>query len=351
MSSLNAHSFQRLDQALQRLYVHSTIEEFPGRLLESVRDLVGSEVTCFTEIGPGESGVINIADPASDALQSLLPVLAELQEQHPRVVDFIENGTPDARTVSDYISKREWHSRDLFHHFYGALGLEDQLTIMVPTRADYMIGLALNRTYRGFDDADRQLLNMFQPHLAIAWENSRAVSAIAAAKFVGPDESAAVIRLTADGVLWFATPAARRLLRSFYSDVGDGDLPHVLRSWIRARIRGNSKASNGADRYTRRERANNRTLDLRLMREPEVEGWILIVVENVTAIRTHHALAPRLRRVLDRLLLGESEKEVGLSLSLSQHTVHGYVKELYRQFGVSSRAELMARWVPGKEGQ
>lgn len=56
-------------------------------------------------------------------------------------------------------------------------------------------------------------------------------------------------------------------------------------------------------------------------------------------------LPPRLRQLLALLKTGRSEKQVAASLGLSQHTVHDYVKTLYRRMGVSSRAELMARWL------
>jgi len=56
-------------------------------------------------------------------------------------------------------------------------------------------------------------------------------------------------------------------------------------------------------------------------------------------------LSPRLRQTLDRLLEGDGEKQVARRLGLSLPTVHQYVTELYRRYGVSSRAELMARWV------
>ena len=54
-------------------------------------------------------------------------------------------------------------------------------------------------------------------------------------------------------------------------------------------------------------------------------------------------LSPRLRQTLDCLLEGDSEKQVARRLGLKQPTVHQYVTELYRRFGVSSRAELLAR--------
>jgi DNA-binding CsgD family transcriptional regulator len=59
--------------------------------------------------------------------------------------------------------------------------------------------------------------------------------------------------------------------------------------------------------------------------------------------RVDPALSPRLAQTLELLLLGRSEKEVATALGLSRHTVHVYVKGLYRRFGVSSRAELLAR--------
>jgi len=53
------------------------------------------------------------------------------------------------------------------------------------------------------------------------------------------------------------------------------------------------------------------------------------------------ALPPRLRKTLDRLLAGDSEKQAALALGLSKATVHEYVGMLYRRFGVNSRGELM----------
>jgi DNA-binding CsgD family transcriptional regulator len=56
-------------------------------------------------------------------------------------------------------------------------------------------------------------------------------------------------------------------------------------------------------------------------------------------------LSSRLRQVLDCLLEGNSEKQVAARLGLTPQTVNQYVKAIYRHFHVSSRAELMARWI------
>jgi DNA-binding NarL/FixJ family response regulator len=56
-------------------------------------------------------------------------------------------------------------------------------------------------------------------------------------------------------------------------------------------------------------------------------------------------LSARMRQTLEGLLAGEAEKQIAYRLRLSRHTVHVYVKGLYRHFGVSSRGELLARFV------
>ena len=53
-------------------------------------------------------------------------------------------------------------------------------------------------------------------------------------------------------------------------------------------------------------------------------------------------LSPRLRQTLACLLDGDSEKQLAARLGLSRATVHQYVTALYRHFGVTSRAQLLA---------
>jgi DNA-binding CsgD family transcriptional regulator len=57
------------------------------------------------------------------------------------------------------------------------------------------------------------------------------------------------------------------------------------------------------------------------------------------------SLSPRARQTLELLLSGLGEKQIASQLRLSPNTVHHYVKSIHRHFGVSSRSELLARWV------
>jgi DNA-binding CsgD family transcriptional regulator len=55
-------------------------------------------------------------------------------------------------------------------------------------------------------------------------------------------------------------------------------------------------------------------------------------------------LSRRLRQTLELLLEGYSEREIARELGLSPHTVHGYCREVFRNFSVPTRPRLMALW-------
>jgi DNA-binding CsgD family transcriptional regulator len=73
--------------------------------------------------------------------------------------------------------------------------------------------------------------------------------------------------------------------------------------------------------------------------------WLYLSEETLQRVTRATALSPRLRQTLDYLLGGDTERQVAARMSISIHTVHDYVKALYVHFGVSSRMELMARWI------
>jgi DNA-binding NarL/FixJ family response regulator len=54
----------------------------------------------------------------------------------------------------------------------------------------------------------------------------------------------------------------------------------------------------------------------------------------------------REREVLAGLLKGRTEMQIADELFLAKGTAHKYVNQLYRAYGVTTRAELMALWIP-----
>jgi DNA-binding CsgD family transcriptional regulator len=64
--------------------------------------------------------------------------------------------------------------------------------------------------------------------------------------------------------------------------------------------------------------------------------------EGITAPLTF-GLPPRQEETLRLLTQGFSRKAISQRLGVSPHTVHGYTKDIYRYFGINSRAALLKR--------
>ena len=93
-----------------------------------------------------------------------------------------------------------------------------------------------------------------------------------------------------------------------------------------------------ADRFGERERVLLDTLHRGL-------DWLYTAEESAHKLNRASGLAPRLKQTLEFLLAGETERQIAGKMKISVHTVHDYVKSLYVHFGVSSRNELMTKWV------
>ncbi len=98
-------------------------------------------------------------------------------------------------------------------------------------------------------------------------------------------------------------------------------------------------------------RWGNRELNLVDLLHPELR-WLTQPIPTRPSQPREADLSPRQRQTLSLLLRGMSEKQIAGELQLSVHTVHVYVKSIYRNFQVSTRSELLARWVkPTNERQ
>lgn len=78
-------------------------------------------------------------------------------------------------------------------------------------------------------------------------------------------------------------------------------------------------------------------------------GTLLLPPQPSFAASLEAQLAPRQRQVLELLLEGLADKEIAERLGISRHTVNQYTKQIYRRFGVTSRAVLTARLLGGEQ--
>ena len=75
--------------------------------------------------------------------------------------------------------------------------------------------------------------------------------------------------------------------------------------------------------------------------------WLHRQGTDVPAAEHVNKLTTRQRQVLLQLLSGDSVKQIGKKLSLSNYTVNDHMKQIYHRFGVSGRGELLAQFLAG----
>ena len=91
---------------------------------------------------------------------------------------------------------------------------------------------------------------------------------------------------------------------------------------------------------------------------PEQCRTVARVIHHVAWLHAHAApaaavdplidLAPRERQVVQLLQAGEGRKAIAAKLGITEHTVGGYMKRIYRHYGVNSRGELQAKFQSGR---
>ena len=177
---------------------------------------------------------------------------------------------------------------------------------------------------------------------AAAGPRQRSGSVVSTASWaVSPDDAqalAALYRPRDGGWGRRGRPASRRTVRSGYDAVD-----HCVRSEVTvpgARVRACVtllRRPGGRRRFTDRERA---VLDLF---HGEMDWLYRADLPVVTS--DAQDLTPRQRQTLQLLLAGNGEKQIASLMDIRPNTVHHYVKALYRHFAVTSRSELLARWV------
>ena len=86
----------------------------------------------------------------------------------------------------------------------------------------------------------------------------------------------------------------------------------------------------------------NKYLEL-LTSFPRLHYWLFL--ERGLVKPAQRPLSPRERQILKLLIGPKPEKDLADELALSKGTVHNYISDIYKNYGVSSRYELVQLWL------
>lgn len=363
---LSADDFRRIMDCVRLLHGWGGVVAFGPRAVAAVAALVDGDAGVFTTTRLPEMKVTAVRFPAKDQAVEPLATFSRCNKEYPAFVRFRKTGDPGEQLLSDPLSVRALHRMDLFNRYHRLLETEDQIGFCVAVSQSLHLTVTVNRRRRNFTDRDRDALAIVQPHFIEAHRNAQVCTALehAVVKEFGPatEGRCGVIALESDAAVAWMTDSAEKLLKVYFSSARrmPGKLPDALVNWVsRCDLKVNGALPNCSPLVVAK---GKRRLIAHLLRPAGQERLILFMETNgavdgagtgnangngqSTGHRIHAPhLSPRLEQVLRLLLSGDSTKQIAVKLDLSHHTVNEYIETLYRRCGVSSRGELLSRFV------
>jgi DNA-binding CsgD family transcriptional regulator len=249
----------------------------------------------------------------------------ELAHQHPICQYVEETGDFRALKTSDFLTRRQLHSLELYDEYLRPFGLEYWMMLPLPSPPWHERGFNLRRGRRDFSDRDRAVLDALSPHFVRLTRNVELrgqLRAALAALDAGVVDRGIVI-LDSNGHLDHATPLARSLLAKYFPAAG-ADLPQTFTRWFPHSQR-SLVCEQGAHRIV----------------VDRVDQTLLVREEPVEAAKVAR-LTPREQQVLEWVAEGKTNAEIAQILVAAPGTVRKHLEHIYAKLGVHTRTAAAA---------
>ena len=304
---------------------------FPPRVLHALCDVIRCDVATYCELDPlrrrsrlqvwtegeEEGTEVDFPDDVHELFWALRPT-------HPvcgyrmRTDDWT---TP--RKASDFMTLAGFRKTAIYDAAYRG-ELDHWFDFGLPSEPDRTRTFIFTRKGApDFGERDRLVASLVRPHLEArakaAEDAARAAAALVTVEDATGQEPQAIVLCSASGIIEFASPRSRRLLKR-YLGLDNGRLPLALLR--RERI---TFADDGC------------RLTIRVARTGELR--LLLLEEHD---RRLERLTTREREVLDGLARGRTNSELALDLGITSATVAKHLEHVYDKLGVKTRTAAAA---------
>jgi DNA-binding CsgD family transcriptional regulator len=339
--SLPERDAAALLSAISELTALDEAEPFPPAFLGRLASLVTSDCVFYSELDREHEHALYQAIWAEGCAWFGVPENSEdwdywrLRHQHP-VCGFRErtNDWTTTRMESDFVTQRQFHRTEIWQEIYRHEQTNHWLDVGLEPTGKNTRKLVFTRERHGFDERDRLVLELLQPHLQRRYDDvqamSEAVDVLAALEERGDDNPRHVVLCSSHGVIEFASPKSRRLLETYFGPI-NGRLPEPVIRWLPSTSQLVSVERDG------------RRLSVRSARV----GPLIVLLIAERDVRLDR-LTARQREILHHVARGETNDEIAFALSISAATVGKHLEKLYTRLGVNTRtAAAAALLAPG----
>lgn len=335
---LRSEDWQAINRCLIRLYKELDEQRHPKLMLELLNELV-----------PVDSASLNFFKPPDELTAIMLPENAATREQLALVGRYSYQSpfayylaTRDAswKRVKDFMPAEDFYKLDFHRLALGPLGVNYQLggLLMFMDETAHMI--TLHRTHRGFTNRECDIVNTLHPHLVTSYINaivcSRAHNSVAKIRAAIETAPGAYGSFDGQGKLEWLQEKAKEWLREFFTNqaIHTNCIPGSIQRLLDESIR------DGAPRTMEQVRGDE-IMAICLGMTP-VGGWIMRLERKLKTplprFRPLPQLTKRQNDVMQWMVEGKRNAEIGRILCISPRTVEKHVAEILAVLKVENRA-------------
>ena len=241
MSPLKAKEIADVIDCLRDIYALTDIGTFGEQLISRLRKLLPCNGILFGNCDLRRMRSEFVAYHPDNWNLPLDQIIANLpgNHQHPYWPHYLKTQDPRATKLSDFLSRREFHSKGFYTELYKPLRAEAEIgcmgVIAPPFASDVCCG---HPRRKGLQQWDRVVLNLLQPHLSQACRDAGALTAlrkeVSLARKMIEALDHGVIVWSRTGAVRFVTAQARTWLEEYFPSWRRTDeLPARLENWLK----------------------------------------------------------------------------------------------------------------------
>lgn len=378
---------------LKELNLLKTLSEFPAHLMSLMPLVIGSDFDTLDSFDQEVAPMLDLSAACKVLAATDYAALAKVQpsleylSQNPVVYNIVKTGNCSAAKISDYLTQAELHRRDaVYEKFLRPIAMADQMMLVIaaPTLVSCSravtkgtisyelplsydrswfeqterlpnLVLALYRDRRSFTERDRAMLNLLQPHILQAYENSLAVSRVQqeSLQIRQAVDQAGMIVLHPDGRVRLMSDRASKLFNLYFQHpvCWANSLPDAVQHWLQLQL-ANLCADypDAALSHSLQLAQPGKVLTIRLLADPEAIQYLLMLEEKISlelsaSLLESLGLSQREAEVLLWMMRDHSNAEIAGLLTLSHRTVQKHTENIYRKLAVTNRAAAVLKVV------
>lgn len=348
MGRLKEQDIVAVVDCLRDVYALTDIDTFAEQLISRLRKVLPCSGILFGNCDLRTRRSKFVSDHPDASRLSLDQIIASLpsDHQHPYWPHYLKTRDPRATKLSDFMSRRELHSKGFYTELYRPFRAEAEIGCMlVIAPQSHLTYIAAIRDGKDFTERDRVVLDLLQPHLSQAYVNAGALTALReevslARRMIESLDQGVIVRAQT-GAVRFATSQARKWLQEYFPLHRRSDeLPTLLENWVKQHWNSLGRRDDIPDPMAPLVLEQD---GKKLIVRPVVEGdqTILVLAEERTIVDPRSLECLRLTRreaeVAAWVSEGKTNVEIGQILGVRPLTVKKHLEHIFEKLGVENR--------------